>query len=119
MTGPVGGLGLAPRDLEELIAALDPGRLVRYLRAHASPVNSGNFPELPPVTAECPQTRPQSPDLSSSPQWTVEQVAQRLGVTVRTVRRRCVAGKFPGAVRQSGRGRGWSIPADALEGEGT
>jgi len=107
------GLGLAPVELTRLLAALDhaesnasppipPGRVARYLRSHAGPVD------------ECPQSRPQSPDLPRS-QWTVAQVADRLGLTVRTVRRKCATGSFPGATRQrEGRGRGWLIPAEAL-----
>jgi hypothetical protein len=40
----------------------------------------------------------------------VDQAAEKLGVTARTVRRKCEGGKLPGSIRE---GRSWSIPLAA------
>lgn len=99
------GLGLPPaafaavravvaRAVADGVEVVDARRLAGWLDRHAGQVE------------ECPQTCPQT-----APQWTVDTMAHHLGVTPRTVRRMCRAGRLAGAQRVSGRGRGWAIPA--------
>lgn len=98
--GPPQGLGLRPRDMEALLAALDravidgsppldPARVAGYLRRHAAPVVSDGYADVTTLDGAAPAVRP-------STQVDVRTAAQRLGIGAHAVRKRLVAGKLAG-----------------------
>lgn len=90
------------------MAAAGPVTLLEQLRAIVASIPPGGAVTLPRdwLAAALADLVPSSEEL-----LTVRQAAQRFGRSPSTVRGWCHAGRFPGAVRLSG--RDWRIPAAA------
>lgn len=84
----------------------------------ANPGSDGTLGELPLVGSHARRTNVHTPDASGTT-LTIEEAAERFGVSTTTLRRRLKRGEIPGAHKRPGpKGDEWRIPVAAMTAAG-